>query len=70
MTIFVVQTNAPAIISGTLQNYSIKIANGVYATCANTLIVDGIAKFLSQNKIKFKIVKKSKHGILPKITFF
>lgn len=70
MSIFVIQSNIPNRIDGTLQNYAMKIANGVYATCANTMVVEGIVNFLTGNKLKFKIVKKSKHGIIPEIEVF
>ena len=70
MTIFVLKPNCPPRIVGTMQNYTTKVANGVYVTCASAKVVDGIAKFLADNKMQFSIVTKSKHGILPEIADF
>lgn len=53
-----------------MQNYTTKVSNGVYVTCASAKVIDGITKFLTDNKMLFSIVTKSKHGILPEIAEF
>ena len=70
MTVFVLKPNCPPRIVGTMQNYTTKVSNGVYVTCASAKVIDGITKFLTDNKMVFSIVTKSKHGILPEIAEF
>ena len=70
MTVFLLPPHVPNRVSGTIQNYSIKVANGVFVTCADRKIIDSIETFLSQNKVKFRTVNKSKHGIIPEIAVF
>ena len=70
MTVFLLPPRVPNRITGTIQNYSVKVANGVFVTCADRKIVDSIEDFLRQNKVKFKTVNKSKHGIIPEIAVF
>ena len=70
MTVFLLPPRVPNRITGTIQNYSVKVANGVFVTCADRKIVDSIGDFLMKNKVKFKTVNKSKHGIIPEIVVF
>ena len=70
MTILVLNQPVTPRLSGTLQHYTAKIANGVYATMANASIVGYLQELLSKNKVSYSIVKDSKHGILPEIAVF
>ena len=70
MTVFVLESPPSPLIGGTLQQYSLKIANCVYATCVNVKVVNGIKQFLIKKKVKFKIVNNPKHGIMPEIAVF
>lgn len=70
MTVFLLPPRVPNRITGTIQNYSVKVANGVFVTCADRKIVESIEDFLIQNKVTFRTVNKAKHGIIPEIAVF
>ena len=69
MTVFVLQTSTPQ-LDGMLQNFSLKVAKNVFATCANGKVIGEIQNLLSEYNVKYAIVYKSKQSIIPNMSIF
>lgn len=69
MRVFVLKNSTPQ-LDGMLQNFSLKVAKNVFATCANVKVIEEIQNLLFEYKVKYTIVYKSKQSIIPNVSSF